>query len=224
MKTNKKTNKTKNLLHQSIGCKTSLHAHTDAKRADSMHESAADTNHTAARTEKKVSDARQEDNLHFLDGCAPSCAHALSLRPAQFTLSGPKTSLQQQEAHFNEEIVPHLVPKLGFAHKHIDPFNSHRRSINWDVFFQNHSWTLWGKEKTKQKLSSSETLICERRQHRDTQACTEPESARGQRSCTLLDDKVLMASRVHGDVYSPHYCSHQVVPVPTSNIKLLCLT
>lgn len=157
-------------------------------------------------------------------------------------LTGPKTSFQQQEAaetaasllgsaNLKEEIVPCLLSKCGFAHKHTHTLWIQTAAPLIGTFStkilpkpQLGSGGDKRKKTKNQKLSSSETLICERRQHGDTQACTEPESARGQQSCTRLDVGVLMASRVHGDVYSPFYCRHQAVPVPTSNIKLLCLT
>lgn len=65
------------------------------------------------------------------------------------------------------------------------PFNSSRRSINWDVQHRNDSKTTNGdKTKTEQRWDFDlQTWAAQRH----AQACTEPESARGQRSCTALD-------------------------------------
>lgn len=58
---------------------------------------------------------------------------------------------------------------------------------------------------TKQKLSSAETLICKHGQHRDTRKHAQSLRVRegsGPAQRWTRDVEVLMASRVHGDVYS----------------------
>lgn len=96
----RKQTKIKNLLHQSIGCKTSSHEHADIKRAEGMHESAvsraADPIRRAARPEKKVSDVRQEDNFAFLRSSSSQFCTSTQLEASsEDAVKGPKTSFNK---------------------------------------------------------------------------------------------------------------------------------
>lgn len=173
--------------------------------------------------------------------------HKRSARGLFSTLWGPKTTSQREaaqtaasllgEANLKEEIVPRPLSKCGFAHKHTHTLWIQTAAVligtlSTKKIFQNHNWRPgWGRGKNKQRktkgkswaalrLWSANVGSTETRRHAQSLRVRE-----GSGPAHGWTSKFLMASRVHdGHVYSHYYCRHQALPVPTSSIKLLCLT